>query len=79
MNQRLLNYFDVVLNEKYFGFCFIPGTVNFDDVYGALDHFKSEVDKLKVLEEERMKKLQDEAAAKEDEAGSEEVASELVA
>ena len=60
MNQRLLCHFEVVVNEKFFQFSFVPGTVNFDDVHAALDEFKVEVDKLKVLEEERVKKAQEE-------------------
>ncbi len=60
MNQRILNHFDLVYNEKYFSFSFVPGTVNFDDVQGALDAFKSEVEQLK------QKALEAEKAAREE-------------
>jgi len=63
MNQRLLCHFEVVVNEKYFQFSFVPGTVNFDDVNAALAEFKVEIDKLKVLEEERVNKAKQEADA----------------
>jgi outer membrane protein assembly factor BamE (lipoprotein component of BamABCDE complex) len=37
----------MLIKEKYYAFSFQPGVVNFDDIYEALESFKSEVDQLK--------------------------------
>jgi outer membrane protein assembly factor BamE (lipoprotein component of BamABCDE complex) len=63
MNQILLHHVELVVNEKYFQFAFVPGTINFDDIDAALAQFKVEFDKMKVAEEERVQKSKDDAAA----------------
>lgn len=67
MNQRILNHFDLVFNDKYFSFSFIPGTVNFEDVEGALEAFKAEISefKKKALEAEQAKKDEQENSKQE--------------
>lgn len=61
MNQKILCHFEIMFKEKYFQFSFQPGVVIFEDIYGALEAFKEEVDKLKVLALEQEAKQRAEA------------------
>ena len=62
MNQVLLHHLELMNNEKYFQFAFVPGQPSFDDLFAALEAFKVEIEKLKVLEEERVaQKAKDDA------------------
>lgn len=69
MNQRMLCHFDLMVNEKYFQFSFVPGACNYDELDAALSQFKVELNALKetALELERKKK-EEESAAQQDEA-----------
>lgn len=63
MNQLVLCHFQETVNEKFFQFSFVPGVTNFDDIYAALDAFRTETDRLKVLAQEaEAKVLADKAA-----------------